>query len=80
MLHVSGHYNSGNDDAEDLPYLINKVSKPILYADDTSILCSNSDSMEHVKVLKTILEKINKWFMINSLSQNFNKISYIHFS
>jgi hypothetical protein len=25
----------------DLPYLINKISKPILYADETSILCSH---------------------------------------
>jgi hypothetical protein len=52
----------------DLPYLINKISKPILYADDTSILCFNSDSTEHVNVLKTILVKIKEWFTINSLS------------
>jgi hypothetical protein len=44
----------------DLPYLANKISKPILYADDTSILCSNSDMVEHEKVLKMILDKINK--------------------
>jgi hypothetical protein len=36
----------------DLPYLIHKISQPILYADDISILCSNSDMVEHVKVLK----------------------------
>jgi hypothetical protein len=43
-----------------LPYLINKISNPVLYADDTSILCSNADMVEHEKVLKTILDKINK--------------------
>jgi hypothetical protein len=64
----------------DLPYLINKISKPILYADDTSILCFNSDIVEHEKVLKTILDKINKWFVVNSLSLNFNKTNYMHFS
>jgi hypothetical protein len=64
----------------DLPYLINKISKPILYADDTSILRSNSDMVEHEKVLKTILDKINKWFVVNSLSLNFNKTNYLHFS
>jgi hypothetical protein len=63
-----------------LPYLINKISKPILYADDTSILCSKSDRVEHVKVLKTILDKINKWFMVNLLSLNFKKKNYMHFS
>jgi hypothetical protein len=64
----------------DVPYLIYTISKPILYADDTSILCSNSDMVEHEKVLKTILDKINKWFVINSLSLNFNKTNYMHFS
>jgi hypothetical protein len=64
----------------DLPYLINEISKPILNADDSSILCSNSDMVEHEKVLKTILNKINKWFMVNSLSLNFNKTNYMHFS
>jgi hypothetical protein len=44
----------------DLPYLINKISKPILYVDDASILCSRSDSAEHVKVLKMILAKKKK--------------------
>jgi hypothetical protein len=57
----------------DLPYLINKISKSILYADDTSTLSSNSVMVEHEKLLKTILDKINKWFMVNSLSLNFNK-------
>jgi hypothetical protein len=60
----------------DMPYLINKISKP----DDTSILCSNSELVEHEKVLKTILDKINKWFMVNSLSLNFNKTNHMYFS
>jgi hypothetical protein len=57
-----------------------KISKPILYADDSSIFCSNSDLVEHAKVLKTILDKINKWLMASSLSLNFNKANYMHFS
>jgi hypothetical protein len=61
------------------PYLINKISKPVLYADDTSIPRSNYDMVEHVKVVKTILDKINKWFMVNALSLNFNKTNYMHF-
>jgi hypothetical protein len=63
-----------------LPYLINKNSKPILYADDISILCQNSDLVEHVTVLKVILDKIHKWFVINSLSLNLNKTNYVHYS
>jgi hypothetical protein len=66
--------------SNDLPYLINKISKPILYADDTSIICFNSDSTEHVTILKTILVEIKEWFTSNSLSLNFNKMNYVHFS
>jgi hypothetical protein len=40
----------------DLPYTINKVSKPILYADDTSIICFKSNSNDLVIALKEILE------------------------
>jgi hypothetical protein len=65
---------------DNLPYLMNKISKPILYIDDTSMLCSNSDMVEHVNELKMTLDKINKCFMVNSLSLNFNKINYMHFS
>jgi hypothetical protein len=36
--------------------------------------------VEHEKVLKTILDKINKWFLVDALSLNFNKTNYIHFS
>jgi hypothetical protein len=43
----------------DLPYSINKVSKPILFADDTTILCCKSNSNELVIALKEILESIN---------------------
>jgi hypothetical protein len=61
--------------------LFNKENiKTNFVADDTSILCSSSDMMEHEKVLKTILDKINKLFMFNLLSPNFNKTNYMHFS
>jgi hypothetical protein len=57
----------------DLPYLINKSSKPILYAEDTSILCINPNSSELEKTINTILIKINEWFSVNSLTLNLNK-------
>jgi hypothetical protein len=63
----------------DLPYIINKISKPILYAYDTSILCFNSNFTELVTVLEMILVKINEWFTINSLSLNFNKTMCISY-
>jgi hypothetical protein len=48
----------------DLPYITNKSSKPILYVDDTSTLCSNSNSAELVAALKAVLLKVNEWLEI----------------
>jgi hypothetical protein len=64
----------------DLPYLINKSSKPVLYAVDTSILCINPNSSELEKVINAILIKINEWFSVNSLTLNLNKINFIYFT
>jgi hypothetical protein len=64
----------------DLPYCIQGISKPILYADDTTILCSNLDPVEHESTLKIILTKINDWFIIKTLSLNLNKTNYVHSS
>jgi hypothetical protein len=64
----------------DLPYIINKSSKPILYADDTSILCFNSNSAELVTALKTNFIKMNEWFSINSLTLNLNKTNCVYFT
>jgi hypothetical protein len=66
--------------SNDLPYIINKTSKPILYADDTSILCVNSNPSELVTAIKGILRIINEWFSINSLTLNLDKTNCAHFS
>jgi hypothetical protein len=63
----------------ELPYTINKSSKPILYADDTRTLCFNSNSNELVIALKEILEIINEWFSINSLTLDLNDTSCVQF-
>jgi hypothetical protein len=60
--------------------LVNKSSIPILYANDTSILCSNSNSTELVTTLKEILIKINEWFLHNSLTLNLSKTNCVYFA
>jgi hypothetical protein len=57
----------------DLPYIINKTLKPVLYEDDTSILCVNSNPSELVTAMKGILGIINERFSINSLTLNLDK-------
>jgi hypothetical protein len=47
--------------------------------DDTSILCCKSNSNELVIALKEILESINVWFSINSLTLNLTKTNCVQF-
>jgi hypothetical protein len=63
----------------DLHYIINKTSKPILYADDTSILCVNSNPSELVTAIQGILGIINEWVSINSLTLNLDKTNCVSF-
>jgi hypothetical protein len=54
-------------------YIINKTSKPILYADDTTILGVNSNPSELETAIKDILGIINEWFSTSSLTLNLDK-------
>jgi len=48
----------------DLPYIINNLSKPTMFADDTSIIFSNSESTDYATELVVPLDKINLCFAI----------------
>ena len=49
----------------DVPNLISNISKPVLYADDTSLIISNSDTQMFQKDINTAIAQLNKWFKSN---------------
>ena len=51
----------------DLPKIINKTSKPIIFADDTSILFTHSNLIDLNKNINKIFETLNKWLIANEL-------------
>jgi hypothetical protein len=55
------------------------MSKPILLADNTSIIITNSDISEFKKNINNVFIKINSWLKSNLLSLNFDKTHYLHF-
>jgi hypothetical protein len=58
---------------------MNDITKPILFADDTSLLVT-SPNLNYFRVnINTAFHCINEWFKIN-LSINFNKTHYIQFT
>jgi hypothetical protein len=57
----------------DLPAEINNISKPILFADDISLIVTTSDSKQLKEHFNIAVEKLMRWFQANSLTLNFSK-------
>jgi hypothetical protein len=62
-----------------LPNILINNSIPILFADNTSVIITNSNPTDFQKDIKDVFEHLNKWFTLNLLSLNFNKTNFIHF-
>jgi hypothetical protein len=62
-----------------LPEVINNNSKPVLFADDTSVIVSNPDLVNFKNDLTFSFEQLNAWFNVNLLSLNYNEAQYVHF-
>jgi hypothetical protein len=62
-----------------LPNTINNKSKPVLFADDTSIIITNSCPANYKNNITQTFKDINEWFKANSLTLNLEKTYFIHF-
>jgi hypothetical protein len=63
----------------DLSLVINDIAKVILFADDTSIIISNSNIVEFQNNFKLVMEQTIIWLESNFLSLNFNKTHFLQF-
>lgn len=54
--------------------------KFILFADDTTILCSHENIFRLIEILNIELEKLYHWFSANKLTLNIKKTNYILFN
>jgi hypothetical protein len=64
----------------DLPTFIKNKSKPVLFADGTSILIKNSSLLNFRKKIINTFEQLNKWFSDNLLALNFEKTYFRRFT
>jgi glutathionyl-hydroquinone reductase len=64
----------------DLPSYIRNKSKPILFADDTSIIVANSSPKDFIRDIMAVFEQLNKWFSANNFLLNFGKTHIIQFT
>ena len=56
-----------------------KLSKLILFVDDTNMFYANNDINELIGQKNTELDKLNVWFLVNRLSLNIAKTNYMIF-
>ena len=63
----------------DLPRTINNFANSILFADDTSIIISNTDLHEFKHNVDVVLQETNNWFISKLLTLNYNKTHFLQF-
>ena len=54
----------------DTPNVISDISNPVLYADDNSLIITNSDSQMFEEDINTAILQLNRWFNSNLLLLN----------
>lgn len=60
-------------------YKLSKILKFVVFADDTSILCSGVDLQQLLEVANTEFSKLKCWFDANKLSLNLSKTKVMLF-
>jgi len=63
----------------DLPKIITQNNSMVLFADDTSLLISDSNKLDFNTTINQSLHNIISWFNSNLLVLNFNKTHYVEF-
>jgi hypothetical protein len=63
----------------DLPNIISDISNPVLYADDTTLIITNSDSQMFEKDINAAILQLNRWFSSNLLLLNLEKTYFLQF-
>ena len=59
--------------------IIADSSKPVLFADDTSIIIANPSPSKFKEDINSVIDNINYWFRSNSLSLNCHKMYFLQF-
>ena len=58
-----------------MPKSINNNNIPILFADDTSIMVKSPNPKDFQTNMVEAFDRVNKWFKVNSLSINVEKLT-----
>ena len=64
----------------DLPNITNKISKILLFVDDSSIIITKPNTLAFINKINKVLTDINEWIKANLFSLNVDKNNFIKFS
>jgi hypothetical protein len=64
----------------DLVLVLNKISSPILFADDTSVIIPNPNPRAFLNSVTEVFNKLKLWFDANLLVLNFSKTEFVTFN
>jgi hypothetical protein len=59
--------------------MVNALSSPILFADDTSVVIRSTNIKDFYDKIMTTLEQLNTWFSPNLLSLNLDETHFMYF-
>ena len=63
----------------DLSLSISKLANPILFADDTTIIISNTNIKEFKNNINSVMTEITNWFQSNLFTSNCNETHFMQF-
>ena len=63
----------------DLPFQINSLAEPILFADDINVIISNGNFIDFSTSANQVLARMIEWFSANKLVLNFEKTNIMKF-
>jgi len=63
----------------DLPIIISKIAKSVIFADDTSIIITNDKKVDFRNALQLTMIELSNWFRSNLLTLNYDKTYFLQF-
>jgi hypothetical protein len=63
----------------DLPFILEGYSFPVIFADNMSVVITETNSIDFLMNSKEIFSQLIKWFSANQLSLNYDKTNFLHF-
>jgi hypothetical protein len=64
----------------DLPRIFENDVKPVLFADDTSLIINSHSLLQHKNDVNIAFVRLNEWFNANLLTLNFDKTKHVQLS